>query len=55
MGRAGLGEWVQGEGEYSQYYCDKFTQWQMITRISGVITLQGINMLNIYTVHLKLI
>ena len=28
----------KGEVEYSQYYCDKFSQRQMITRLSGVIT-----------------
>lgn len=35
----GEGDRWKGKGEYGQKYRDKFTQWQMTTRISGPITL----------------
>ena len=51
----GLGRWLKrGRGMQSTMFWQVYW-WQVVTRVSGMVTLQGVKMLNHHIVHLKLI
>lgn len=50
---SGVGGWDKRCQDCSPSHCGKFARHQMVARIEGVITLQGINMSQHYTAHLK--